>query len=91
MPKKRKLPPSEKTAQRLALPGSRITPSPPGGVADILVSFNEYIERRLAQNPQEAVEDIETELLGGNMFDPDEPYVVGLARLALDELGFEIE
>ena len=60
-------------------------------MADTATRWNEYIERRLAQNPQETVEDIEAELLGGNMFDPDEPYVVGLARLALDELGFEIE
>lgn len=50
-----------------------------------------YLEQRLAANPREQADEVERELLDGNLFDPDEPYVVELARLALDELGFEIE
>ena len=50
-----------------------------------------YIEQRLSANPREQADDIERELLDGNLFDPDEPYVLELARLALDDLGFEVE
>ena len=52
--------------------------------------WNAYVEQRLATNSRETTEEIEGELLAGNLFEPDEPYVVELARLALDELGFEL-
>lgn len=55
-------------------------------MADTAARWESYVQARLAANPRQTVQEIEAELLGGNAFDPDEPYVLELARLALDAM-----
>lgn len=55
-------------------------------MAGTTARWDSYVQARLAANPRQTVQDIEAELLDGNAFDPDEPYVLELARLALDAM-----
>lgn len=55
-------------------------------MADTTARWDSYVQARLAANPRQTVQDIEAELLDGNAFDPNEPYVLELARLALDAM-----